>query len=126
MCSLCQLLVNADHWTNFHPDSASHDTAPTVTFEGHLFSRATRLSTRSRKASLATALLSPWRLRVRDWEGTAFFLQSPTGRCEVAANLSHLWQLADTVFGASPDPLDPAYLVNLRTSLHNSRKAGQW
>jgi hypothetical protein len=58
-------------------------------------------------------VLSLYRVRVDDWEGTAMAVHGPTGRTELASTLTELWPKAEVVAGRPLDPLDPALLAHL-------------
>jgi hypothetical protein len=97
MCGLCGVL-GVEHWTDRSADAAG----PTP--------RQARL----RRARLLDDVLSLYRIRVDDWQGTAMAIRGPTGRTELADTLADLWPKAEAAAGRTLDPLDPALLAHLR------------
>jgi len=88
-------------------------------------SAALRRRERQWRITLANALLAPLRLRLDDFQGTAYTLSNATGRTEVLDNLADLWPLAERLSGRPIDPLDPAYLNDLlpETPSHRTGEA---
>lgn len=92
MCGLCGLLGEDVHWSD--------------PLDGEL----PRRQARQRRIRAINQVLAPFRLSVSDFQGTAYVLQNATGRQELATGLDQLWQMAETMLGRAPDPLDPAVL----------------
>jgi hypothetical protein len=95
MCGLCGVL-GVEHWAD-----RTDGTGPT------------RRQARLRRASLLNDVLSFYRIRVDDWQGTTMAVRGPTGRTELADTLADLWPKAEAVAGRPLDPLDPALLAHL-------------
>jgi hypothetical protein len=95
MCGLCGVL-GVEHWAD-----RLNRNGPTP--------RQARL----RRTALLNDVLSLYRVRVDDWEGTAMAVHGPTGRTELASTLTELWPKAEVVAGRPLDPLDPALLAHL-------------
>lgn len=94
MCALCGLFDNGTHWT---------ETPGIVAGSPH---RQRRL----RQAGYANRILRHYRLRLDDWEGRSYLLQTPTGATEMIDNLAVLWPAAERLAGRPCDPLDPDLL----------------
>ncbi|WP_027133838.1 hypothetical protein [Geminicoccus roseus] len=95
MCGLCGVLA-VEHWSDHRAVGGG----------------ATFRQARERRAALASAVLSPRRARVADWQGAKMQLTTATGRVELADTLADLWHRVDRVMGPV-DPLDPAFLDRL-------------
>ncbi|MDE0308069.1 MAG: hypothetical protein OXI87_24765 [Albidovulum sp.] len=102
MCALCGLL-GASHWTEIsaHPEAFSLEVTEPVRRE------------RERRASVATAALAPFRIKVSDWEGKSYRVVSPTGRQEIADDIQAVWTAVETMLGRPFDPLDDTYINTL-------------
>jgi hypothetical protein len=97
MCGLCGIL-GVEHWT----DRGAGETA------------ATPRQARLQRVRLVSDVLSLYRIRVDDWQGTTMAIHGPTGRTELADTLADLWPKAEAVAGRRLDPLDPALLAHLK------------
>lgn len=95
MCGLCGLLGEDVHWN----DPLSNE----------LPLRRERL----RRISAINRVLAPFRLKVEDFQGTAYLLLGATGKQELASGLDQLWAVAQSMIGRPLDPLDPAVLKHL-------------
>src|ERR1051325_2135449 len=108
MCALCGVLGGAEHWTA----SAAR---PGV------FTRNTDTPSRRRErlsqVAAANRVLEHYRLRLADWQGSAFILSSATGKIEIVDNLGHLWTTAERLTGKPCDPLDAELIVAMEREL---------
>ena len=106
MCALCGVLGGSDHWTDAaaRPGVYSRSADPLQ-----------RRRERARRVALANRVLEHYRMRLADWQGTAFVLSTATGKTEIVDNLTHLWSVAEQLSGRPCDPLDPALLDRLET-----------
>lgn len=104
MCALCGVLGGSDHWTDAvaRPGVYSRSADPLQ-----------RRRERARRVMLANRVLAHYRMRLEDWQGTAFVLSTATGKTEIVDNLAHLWSVAEQLSGRPCDPLDPALLDRL-------------
>lgn len=104
MCALCGVLGGSDHWTDAaaRPGVYSRSADPLQ-----------RRRERARRVALANRVLAHYRMRLADWQGTAFVLSTATGKTEIVDNLTHLWSVAEQLSGRPCDPLDPALLDRL-------------
>ena len=100
MCGLCGLLGADMHWTDGTVTRAD-DAA------------RTRRQERLTRVALVNRLLGRYRLKLSDWQGTAYVLTSGTGRTEIVPDLTALWRAAETISGRKFDPLDPDLLAGL-------------
>lgn len=104
MCSLCGILGADDHWSS-------------AVARAGTFSRNTDRTTRAREAAerrrIVNRVLATRHMRLDEWQGRSYVLSTATGRTAVFDALSHLWPEAETLAGASFDPLDPALLAKL-------------
>ncbi len=103
MCALCGVL-GGTHWA----DAAVN---PEV-FTGR--PRHTRRGERQHRARLVSAALKPFGLTLQDWQGARFVVRSHTGRQEVVDDLMSVWAAADRIRGGPIDPLDPAFVAEMR------------
>jgi hypothetical protein len=95
MCGLCGVL-GVEHWAD-----RANPAGPTP--------RQARL----RRVTILNNVLSLYRVRVDDWQGTAMVVNGPTGRAEIADTLTDLWPKAEVVAGRLFDPLDPVLIAHL-------------
>ena len=102
MCGLCGLL-GIVHWT----ETSAHPEA----FTGE--SRRTIRSERLQRTRIVNGALAPLRMKVADFQASAYLLSSPTGRREIVEDIQLVWGAADKLRGSVVDPLDPDYLASL-------------
>lgn len=81
MCGLCGLLGEDVHWSDPLGDELP------------------RRRERLRRISAINRVLAPLRLKVEDFQGTAYLLLGATGRQELASGLDQLWSLAESMSG---------------------------
>ena len=97
MCALCGVLGGAEHWT-------------AAVVRPGVFTRNTDAASRRRErisqVAAANRVLKHYRMRLADWQGTAFVLSGATGKTEIIDNLGHLWTAAERLTGKPCDPLD--------------------
>ncbi|NBF10671.1 hypothetical protein [Pseudomonas sp. Fl4BN1] len=95
MCGLCGLLGEDVHWSDPLGDELP------------------RRRERLRRIAAINRVLAPFRLKVEDFQGSAYLLLGATGRQELANGLEQLWALAQAMLGRPLDPLDPLVLDHL-------------
>ncbi|MFO3670605.1 hypothetical protein ACKWMZ_02155 [Pseudomonas protegens] len=95
MCGLCGLLGEDVHWSDPLGDELP------------------RRRERLRRIAAINRVLVPLRLKVEDFQGSAYLLLGATGRQELANGLEQLWSLAESMLGRPLDPLDPVILKHL-------------
>ncbi|BAQ73080.1 MULTISPECIES: hypothetical protein [Pseudomonas] len=95
MCGLCGLLGEDVHWSDPLGDELP------------------RRRERLRRIAAINRVLAPLRLKVEDFQGSAYLLLGATGRQELASGLEQLWSLAEAMLGRPLDPLDPVLLKHL-------------
>ncbi|PYY85257.1 hypothetical protein DNK59_14915 [Pseudomonas sp. TKO26] len=95
MCGLCGLLGEDVHWSD------------------PLGDQLPRRRERLRRIAAINRVLAPLRLKVEDFQGSAYLLLGATGRQELASGLEQLWSLAESLLGRPLDPLDPVLLKHL-------------
>ena len=95
MCGLCGLLGEDVHWSDPLGDELP------------------RRRERLRRIAAIDRVLVPLRLKVEDFQGSAYLLLGATGRQELASGLEQLWSLAEPMLGRPLDPLDPVILKHL-------------
>lgn len=98
MCALCGLLGSESHWAG--------------AIKGGLPARQERLQ----RILQANRILGFYKLRLDDFQGTAYLLTSPTGRAEIVADFGQVWRVAEQMAGRPLDPLDPKLLAALEGS----------
>jgi len=98
MCGLCGLLGEDIHWSD--PLSAE----------------LPRRRERLQRITAINRVLAPFRLNVCDFQGSAYLVQGPTGRQELASGLDELWRKAHAIIGRPLDPLDPRLLQHLEAA----------
>jgi hypothetical protein len=101
VCSLCGTLAAGPHWADGTADRRQ------------VGARRSALRGRLVRAALLDRVLSPFGLRVEEWEETAYVLRSATGETVLAADLTSLLAEAERLARRPLDPLDPAYLARL-------------
>lgn len=99
MCGLCGLL-GITHWTetSAHPQAFSENKRKTM--------RAERIH-RSRIVNVA---LASTRLKVTDFQASAYQVSSPKGRTEIIDDIQGVWSVVERLHGTMIDPLDDDYL----------------
>jgi len=97
MCALCGVLGSADDWT-----------ARTATAD------RTRRASRQDQVRVANAVLKHFRLRLDDWQGTAYLLAGPTGKSEAVGDIASVWEAAGRMLGRPIDPLDASLIALLQ------------
>lgn len=102
MCGLCGVLGNEGHWADGIVRPGQSTPASPVPW--------IRRQARQRRIHLANVILRHYRVKLSDWQGTMFLLTGPTGRTEIADNLTDLWRKAEAAAGRPIDPLDPDLL----------------
>jgi len=107
MCALCGVLGASDHWA---------DAAPRPGVFTRNADALQRRRERDRRVAAANQVLSPYRMRLADWQNTAFVLSTATGATEIVGDLGHLWAAAARLRGSPCDPLDPALLTELEAA----------
>ncbi|WP_106477927.1 hypothetical protein [Phytohalomonas tamaricis] len=95
MCGLCGLLNDGSHW--------SDPLASTLPARQLRYARLKALN----------KVLTPYRLKLTDFQGSGYVLSSLTGRQEMVSNIDQLWRTAETLSGRTIDPLDPELLATL-------------
>ncbi|WP_407314935.1 hypothetical protein [Pseudomonas sp. nanlin1] len=95
MCGLCGLLGEDIHWSDSVADSLP------------------RRRERLQRIKAINRVLGAFRLSVSDFQGSAYLIQSATGRQELASGLDLLWAQAESMLGRPLDPLDPQLLQRL-------------
>lgn len=101
MCSLCGILGCDDHWTSpiARPGVFSRNA-----------DRQSRRAETARRLAAANKVLGHRRLKLADWQNSAYLLAGPTGATAVFDALSHLWTEAEKLAPRGFDPLDPELL----------------
>lgn len=105
MCSLCGVLGGQQHWTDAVNDGAA--------FPGRRV-RQTRRQERQFRVRIANRILRYYGLRVSDWDGNGYLLETFTGRRLIVENLTQLWAEAERLLGRPCDPLDDALMAHLQ------------
>ncbi|MEB0046721.1 MULTISPECIES: hypothetical protein [unclassified Pseudomonas] len=95
MCGLCGLLGEDVHWND------------------PLNSELPRRRERQRRISTINRVLAPLRLKVEDFQGSAYLVLGATGKQELASGLEQIWAVAHSMIGRAVDPLDPVVLNHL-------------
>nr|WP_019365740.1 hypothetical protein [Pseudomonas luteola] len=95
MCGLCGLLGEERHWSDPLGDELPW--------------RRERL----RRIKAINHVITPFRLSVTDFQGSAYVVQGATGRQEIAHGLDQLWRSAELILGRPLDPLDVRLLEHL-------------
>ncbi len=104
MCGLCGVLGSENHWTD-----ATGNTAVFAERQP----RQTRTQERHYRVRLVNKVLGHYGFRLRDWNGNAYLLSTPTGRTEMVPNLGALWPVAEAMAKRPCDPLDRALIAAL-------------
>ncbi len=103
MCGLCGALGAAGHWTDASQRPQAFAGRPERPLRQERYERI----------ALLNQLLRPYRLQLRDHQGSAYLLRSATGRQAVLRELCALWPEAERLSGRRCDPLDPAFIAAL-------------
>lgn len=108
MCVLCGEFVMQVHWT----DQARESEGDIQT--GSL--QRNRKRSRLHRALLCNQILSPYRLKIEDWQGSKFILTDAKGNNVIVHDLSHVWPAVEKLLGYPVNPLDPELLSRIRKS----------
>ncbi|HVO89404.1 MAG TPA: hypothetical protein VMV45_12750 [Casimicrobiaceae bacterium] len=96
MCEVCAIFGVAGHWTDAAPIGTSEEPARAI--QRHRVERRRRID-------LLNTWLADRRVTVQDWNGEAFVVLDAAGRMRVAADLSALWAVVESLSGSPFDPL---------------------
>jgi hypothetical protein len=102
MCGLCGILGAEAHWA----DSSGLE-------EPDEFA-AVRRKERQARVLYLNRLLRLFGCTVSDWQGSAYLLNTFTGKTEIVDNLTALWSAVERLSGRRPDPLAANLLDHLR------------
>lgn len=102
MCGLCGLLSEDAHWAS---RLDGHSVGSLSAGMGQSANPVLRRLARGRRIAFVNRMLAPRRIRVTDWRGTHYRVSGPTGKTELAANISQIWLAVERVTGRSFDPL---------------------
>ena len=105
MCALCGVLGGTGHWTD------------AVARPGVFIEAAARRRERMKRVAAANRVLAYYRMKLADWQGSAFVLSTPTGKTEIVDNLAHLWMTAERLVGRPCDPLDEELIAFMEREL---------
>ncbi|RJS92746.1 hypothetical protein [Salinisphaera sp. Q1T1-3] len=100
MCGLCGALGGEDHWTAHLSVAEQADV---------------RRRQRAYRIGLINTVLRAPRLTLTDFQSSRYVLAGATGKRAIVDDLGGIWQQAETMTGASLDPLDPEFLDGLGT-----------
>jgi hypothetical protein len=103
MCSLCDTMGNGSFWT---------DAAGRAEFEAS-GERVTPRRERARRVQLANLILREFGLKLSDWSGSAYVIESNSGASEIVYHLNGIWSAAERLSGRRCDPLDPTLIARL-------------
>jgi hypothetical protein len=85
--------------------------------------RITPRHERTRRVHLANLILREYGLRLSDWSGSAYVIESNSGASEIVYHLNGIWSAAQRLAQRACDPLDPALLARLRLVANNGLKS---
>jgi hypothetical protein len=103
MCVLCWQFLTEEHWTDrWVDDEASADTGTA----GSDRERARRRA-RHHRIGVLNRILSPYGLRLDDWQSRSYVLGDRKGKTVLVQDLGALWPAAQQLAGRRLDPLDP-------------------
>ena len=108
MFALCGVLGGTEHWT----DAVARPGVFTRNTDA-----AARRRDRMKRVAAANRVLAYYRMKLADWQGSAFVLSTPTGKTEIVDNLAHLWIAAERLRGGPCDPLDQELIVLMEREL---------
>lgn len=101
MCEVCAVFGVSPHWADAADPLTTHNIAA-----GILENRTER----AKRLYLINRILRPVGLTANDWDGEAFSIEDAQGRRALAADLSALWQVAETLGHIQIDPLDKGFM----------------
>ena len=113
MCSLCDTMGNGSFWT---------DAAGRSEFEAS-GERVTLRRERARRVQLANLILGEFGLKLSDWSGSAYVVESNSGASEIVYHLNGIWSAAQRLAGGPCDPLDPSLLARLVSRANEGRRS---
>ena len=99
MCGLCGLL-GIVHWTetSAHAEACTGDRRRTIRAE------------RAHRSAVINAALTPYRMKVSDFQATNYILSSATGKREIVDDIQAVWAAVDRMRGKPVDPLAEDWL----------------
>ena len=96
MCEVCAVFGVSEHWA----DSAL---VKNLSFPAREIQHAR--AARHVQLDLLAGILARYRLTCTDWDGEGYLVEATSGKREIAANLSDLWDAAARLSGHRFDPL---------------------
>ena len=114
MCLLCNQLWIEDHWTEIAAEEQPDAVDGLMRLEVHVQRRGQRLRDRGERARLVGIVLGGAAITLQDWEGNSYIVRDAKGKSAVVYDLASVWDAVEAMTGHAPDPLDFAFLDNLR------------
>ena len=98
MCGMCGIWGNAWHWT-----------IAAAPVEGTSNGRP-RMAMRAEQGGALQRVASLQHVKVRDWSGTCWIVEGPSGNTEIVETLPQIWESVERVSGTRLDPLSDAFI----------------
>lgn len=99
MCEVCAVFGIGRHWSEGGARADARRPSPDI---------VRHRMERRRGIALLNRLLRDAGLRLRDWDGEAYWIERADGRGERVADLNALWRVAEKLAGRPIDPLTDA------------------
>ena len=93
MCGLCGLIAAEVEWG----DELNHS--------------STKRSYRLKKIQIMNIFLKSYRVKISDFQGVNYLLETPTGKRSLANGLNEIWQQVSQLTGYEIDVLDEDMLI---------------
>ncbi|MCA1203696.1 hypothetical protein [Priestia flexa] len=106
MCILCGEFVMQVHWTDYNESDSSEITVGDQ--------QRTRQRMRLHRTQLCNKLLSHYRLKLEEWNGSKFILRDAKGNSEIVHDLGTIWHHAEAMLGYPIDPLNLSFIEKMK------------
>ena len=110
MCGFCAILGGSYHWSEFGTASEQY-----ITYSNSQPQRLERL----KQIKQINRVISIIGFNISDWANSKYLVRGPTGKTELADNLSHLWSVIEGISVSKIDPLDRKFLKQIESIDHD-------
>ncbi len=93
MCGLCGVFLAEAHWTDANVGATGSGAR-------------TRRHERLHRVALANRILQQHKLKLSDWNGSAYLLAGQTGQTSIVPSVAAVWSAAERMSKRPIDPLD--------------------
>ena len=77
-----------------------------------------------KRLTAVNEVLAYYRIKLTDWQASAYVLSTATGKTEIVDNVAHLWMAAERLVGQPCDPLDEELIAFMEHKVGMERRVG--